>query len=85
MTGITVSDELWRAIASSNEPVRPHGSAEQLATIARLTQELTEAHAQVMWFEDNLQKLRRSRQYRIGGVVMNPLRVVYRRVRNKIR
>jgi hypothetical protein len=85
ITGITVSDELWQAIAGSNEPVRPHGSAEQLATIARLAHELTEARTQVMWFEDNLQKLRRSRQYRIGGAVMNPWRVVYRRVRNKIR
>lgn len=83
--GITVSDELWSTIAESNETVRPQGSAEQLATIARLTTELLEAQAQVSWFEENLHKLRRSRQYRIGGAVMNPARVVYRRVRNKIR
>lgn len=83
--GITVSDELWVTLAGGYDPVRPQGSAEQLATIARLTAELTAAQAQVSWFEQNLHRLRRSRQYRIGGAVMNPARVVYRRVRNKIR
>lgn len=85
MAGIMVDDELWQTVAHSNELVRPQGSAEQLATIARLAQELTEATAQVQYFEGTLHALRRSKPYRIGLAVMNPARTVYRRVRKRTR
>jgi hypothetical protein len=85
MAGITVGDELWLTVPDGDDPVRPQGLAEALAIIARLSHELIEANAQVSWFEANLHKIRRSRQYRLGGAVMNPARVVYRRVRKKIR
>jgi hypothetical protein len=85
MATITVDEELWQTVADSDQAVRPQGSAEQLVTIARLSHELSEANAQVVWFDDQLQKVRRSRPYRIGLAVMNPARVVYRRLHPGIR
>ncbi|TDU89353.1 hypothetical protein EV138_2917 [Kribbella voronezhensis] len=81
MAGITVTEELWATVADGNEPVAPAGHAEQLATIARLTQELADASAQASWFESQLDGIRRSRPYRIGQAVLNPARVVVKRVR----
>ncbi len=81
MAGITVTEELWATVADSNEPAAPAGHAEQLATIARLTQELADASAQASWFESQLDGIRRSRPYRIGQAVLNPARVVVKRVR----
>jgi hypothetical protein len=80
MAGITVTEELWASVADGNEPVAPAGHAEQLATIARLSQELADASAQASWFESQLDGIRRSRPYRIGQAVLNPARVVVKRV-----
>jgi hypothetical protein len=82
---LTGDAELGQTVADSDQAVRPQGSAEQLVTIARLSHELSEANAQVVWFDDQLQKVRRSRPYRIGLAVMNPARVVYRRLHPGIR
>jgi hypothetical protein len=81
MAGITVTDELWAGVADGNEPAMPVGAAEQLATIARLSQELADANTQATWFESQLDGIRRSRPYRIGQAVLNPARVVVKRVR----
>jgi hypothetical protein len=85
MAGITVTEELWAAVADSNEMIRPQGSAEQLATIARLSQELADASAQATWFEGQLSGIRRSKPYRVGQAVLNPARVVVKRVRRVVR
>jgi hypothetical protein len=81
MAGITVTDELWSTVAAGNDVVEPPGYAEQLATIARLTQELQDASTQASWFESQLDGIRRSRPYRIGQAVPSPARVVVKRVR----
>jgi hypothetical protein len=83
MAGITVTEELWTTIADGNGPVRPVGYAEQLATIARLSHELADANTQAAWFESQLDGIRRSRPYRIGKAVLNPARVVAKRVRRR--
>jgi hypothetical protein len=85
MAGITVTAELWATVADGNEPVLPAGNAEQLATIARLSQELADASEQATWFESQLDGIRRSRPYRIGQAVLNPARVVVKRVRRVVR
>ena len=85
MAGITVTAELWETVADGNERVQPVGSAEQLATIARLSQELADANTQATWFESQLDGIRRSRPYRIGQAVLNPARVVVKRVRRAVR
>ncbi|TWD81056.1 hypothetical protein FB561_2159 [Kribbella amoyensis] len=84
-TGLTVTDELWDSVADSKEMIRPLGSAEQLATIARLAQELAEASAQATAFEGQASGLRKSRPYRIGMAVLNPARVVVNRGRRAVR
>ena len=81
MAGITVTEELWVSVADGNEPVAPTGYAEQQATIVRLSEELADASAQASWFESQLDGIRRSRPYRIGQAVLNPARVVVKRVR----
>jgi hypothetical protein len=81
MAGITVTEELWASVADGNEPVSPTGYAEQQATIVRLSEELADASAQASWFESQLDGIRRSRPYRIGQAVLNPARVVVKRVR----
>ena len=84
MAGITVDDELWAASAEPDEPVEPQGYAEQRAVIARLTAELAETRAQVDWFETQLDKLRRSRSYRVGRAIVNPLRTTYGKLRSRL-
>jgi hypothetical protein len=84
MAGITVDDELWAASAEPDEPVEPQGYAEQRAVIARLTAELAETRAQVDWFETQLDKLRRSRSYRVGRAIVNPLRTTYSKLRSRL-
>ncbi|HET6988368.1 MAG TPA: hypothetical protein VFI00_17215 [Kribbella sp.] len=81
IVGITVTDELWNVVVDGNEIVRPAGTAELLATIARLSQELSDASRQATWFEDQLHGIRRSLPYRVGHAVLNPARVVVRRIR----
>ncbi|GAA1651647.1 hypothetical protein GCM10009744_49270 [Kribbella alba] len=83
MAGITVTEELWASVAGGNEPIQPVGYAEQVATIARLSQELADANTQASWFESQLDGIRRSRPYRIGQAVLNPARVVVKRVRRR--
>jgi hypothetical protein len=83
MAGITVTEELWATVADGDEPVQPVGFAEQLATIARLSHELADANTQAAWFESQLDGIRRSRPYRIGKAVLNPARVVAKRVRRR--
>jgi hypothetical protein len=85
MAGITVDDELWAAAAGPDEPVQPQGYAEQRAVIARLTAELADTRAQVDWFETQLDKLRRSRSYRVGRAIVNPLRTTYSKLRSRLR
>ncbi|WP_337926139.1 hypothetical protein [Kribbella italica] len=85
MAGLSITDELWAAVADSNEMIRPQGSAEQLATIARLSQELSDASVQATWFEGQLKGIRRSKPYRVGQAVLNPARVVAKRVRRVVR
>jgi len=77
MAGITVPEGL----SASAEVVRPLGSAEQLATVARLQEELAEASARAILFEGQVSGIRRSRPYRVGHAVMNPARVIVRRAR----
>lgn len=81
MAGITMTAELWAPVADGNESAQPTGHAEQLATIARLSQELADANTQASWFESQLDGIRRSRPYRIGQAVLNPARVVVKRIR----
>jgi hypothetical protein len=77
MAGITVREQFF--VAYSN--VEPQGSAEQFATIARLAQELADANERASVFESQLDGIRRSRPYRIGHAVLNPARVIVKRVR----
>ncbi|WP_433014236.1 hypothetical protein [Kribbella sp. CA-294648] len=77
MAGLEVTGELTVAV----DNLRPQGQAEQLATIARLSQELADANEQATWFESQLDGIRRSRPYRIGHAVLNPARVVVKRLR----
>jgi hypothetical protein len=77
MAGLEVAGELTVAL----DNLRPQGQAEQLATIARLSQELADANEQATWFESQLDGIRRSRPYRIGHAVLNPARVVVKRLR----
>jgi hypothetical protein len=77
MAGLSVEGELTVAL----DNLRPQGQAEQLATIARLSQELADANEQATWFESQLDGIRRSRPYRIGHAVLNPARVVVKRLR----
>ncbi|MEV8376900.1 hypothetical protein AB0P21_29425 [Kribbella sp. NPDC056861] len=77
MVGLTVDGELTVAL----DNLQPQGQAEQLATIARLSQELADANEQATWFESQLDGIRRSRPYRIGHAVLNPARVIVKRLR----
>ncbi|HYU86178.1 MAG TPA: hypothetical protein VEK80_15365, partial [Kribbellaceae bacterium] len=79
---LEVDDAVW---AETERPVTPQGHAEQLAVIERLSAELAEARSQVDWFEGQLDKLRRSRSYRIGRAVVNPLRTTYGKLRTLVR
>jgi hypothetical protein len=81
MAGISVPEGL----STSAAIVRPLGSAEQLATVARLQEELAEASARAILFEGQVSGIRRSRPYRVGHAVMNPARVIVRRVRRVLR
>jgi hypothetical protein len=85
MAGITVGDELWASAGIADEPIAPQGHAAQLATIERLSAELADARSQVDWFEGQLDRLRRSRAYRVGRVIVSPLRTAYSRIRSRLR
>ncbi|WP_433164855.1 hypothetical protein [Kribbella sp. CA-247076] len=81
MAGITVPPEF----PGSNEVIRPLGSAEQLTTVARLSEELAAASARAILFEGTVSGIRRSLPYRVGHAVLNPARVIRRRVRRVLR
>jgi hypothetical protein len=81
MAGITVTEE----ISPSAEVIRPLGSAEQLTTVARLSEELAAASARAILFEGTVSGIRRSLPYRVGHAVLNPARVIRRRLRRMLR
>ncbi len=81
MAGITVPDR----ISPRPEMVRPLGSAEQLATVARLAEELTAASRRAILFQGQISGIRQSRPYRVGHTVTGPLRVVRRYVLRALR
>jgi hypothetical protein len=81
MAGITAPEGL----SVPEQVVRPLGSAEQLVTVARLQEELASATARAILFEGQVSGIRRSRPYRVGHAVMNPARVIVRRVRRVLR
>jgi hypothetical protein len=81
MAGITVPEPEF----SPDEVVRPRGSAEQLTTVARLADELAHASARAILFEGTVSGIRRSRPYRVGHAVLNPARVIRRRLRRVLR
>ncbi len=79
MVGITL------ASTTSPEMIRPLGSAEQLATVARLADELAHASARAVLFEGTVSGIRRSVPYRLGHAMLNPARVVRRRLKRVLR
>ncbi|MFK4083867.1 SAM-dependent methyltransferase [Kribbella sp. NPDC020789] len=79
MVGVTL------APSSNREVVRPLGSAEQLATVARLADELAHASARAILFEGTVSGIRRSVPYRLGHAMLNPARVVRRRLKRLLR
>jgi len=81
MAGIAVPEQEF----SPDEVVRPRGSAEQLTTVARLADELAHASARAILFEGTVSGIRRSRPYRVGHAVMNPARVIRRRLKRVLR
>lgn len=85
MASITVDDTLWAAAGVPDEVIEPRGQAGQLATIERLTAELADARTQVDWFEGQLDKLRKSRSYRVGRAIVSPLRTTYAKLRSRLR
>ncbi|MBP2354359.1 hypothetical protein JOF29_005469 [Kribbella aluminosa] len=81
MAGITVPEPEF----TPDEVVRPRGSAEQLQTVARLADELADASARAILFEGTVSGIRRSRPYRVGHAVLNPARVVRRRIKRVLK
>jgi hypothetical protein len=85
MARIEIDDELWQGAGVADTAVTPQGHAEQLAVIERLTAELADARSQVDWFEGQLDKLRKSRSYRVGRAIVSPLRATYGKLRTRLR
>jgi hypothetical protein len=81
MAGITVPEQEF----TPDEVVRPRGSAQQLTTVARLADELAQASARAILFEGTVSGIRRSLPYRVGHAVLNPARVVRRRLKRVLR
>ncbi|HZX07343.1 hypothetical protein [Kribbella sp.] len=81
MAGIVVPEPEF----TPDEVVRPRGSAEQLQTVARLADELAHASARAILFEGTVSGIRRSRPYRIGHAVLNPARVIRRRLKRVLK
>jgi hypothetical protein len=81
MAGITVPEQEF----TPDEVVRPRGSAEQLTTVARLADELAQASARAILFEGTVSGIRRSLPYRVGHAVLNPARVIRRRLKRVLR
>ncbi|MGW6196105.1 hypothetical protein ACWF0M_08125 [Kribbella sp. NPDC055110] len=81
MAGITVPEQEY----TPDEVVRPRGSAEQLTTVARLADELAHASARAILFEGTVSGIRRSLPYRVGHAVLNPARVIRRRLKRVLR
>ncbi|TCC54050.1 hypothetical protein E0H75_01515 [Kribbella capetownensis] len=81
MAGFTATK--W--LSSRREMVRPLGTAEQLATVARLSEELTSASARAILFRGQISGIRQSKPYRVGHAVTGPLRVTRRHVLRALR
>lgn len=81
MAGITVPEQEF----TPDEVIRPRGSAEQLVTVARLADELAHASARAILFEGTVSGIRRSLPYRVGHAVLNPARVIRRRLKRVLR
>jgi hypothetical protein len=81
MAGLTVPEQEF----TPDEVVRPRGSAEQLTTVARLADELAHASARAILFEGTVSGIRRSLPYRVGHAVLNPARVIRRRLKRLLR
>ncbi|WP_427886503.1 hypothetical protein ACQHIV_27615 [Kribbella sp. GL6] len=81
MAGITVPEPEF----TPDEVIRPRGSAEQLQTVARLAEELADASARAILFEGTASGIRRSRPYRVGHAVLNPARVIRRRLKRVLK
>ncbi|GAA0571246.1 hypothetical protein GCM10009534_01320 [Kribbella sandramycini] len=79
MAGVTLTP------SENLEVTRPLGSAEQLATVARLADELAHASARAILFEGTVSGIRRSVAYRVGHAVLNPARVIRRRIKRVLR
>ena len=79
--GFTVPEQEF----TPDEVVRPRGSAEQLTTVARLADELAQASARAILFEGTVSGIRRSLPYRVGHAVLNPARVIRRRLKRVLR
>ncbi|TDD50624.1 hypothetical protein E1263_30800 [Kribbella antibiotica] len=80
MVGLTVSD-----VPGTAEVLRPLGSAEQLATVARLADELAHSSARAILFQGTINGIRKSVPYRLGHAMLNPARVVRRRLKRALR
>jgi hypothetical protein len=81
MAGLTVPEQEF----APDEVIRPRGSAEQLVTVARLADELAHASARAILFEGTVSGIRRSLPYCVGHAVLNPARVIRRRLRRVLR
>jgi hypothetical protein len=81
MAGITVTK--W--LSPRNEIVRPLGSAEQLETVARLSEELAFTSARAYLFHGQIVGIRQSKPYRVGHTVTGPLRVIRRHAKRTVR
>ncbi|MFF1817470.1 hypothetical protein ACFVWG_09245 [Kribbella sp. NPDC058245] len=79
MVGITLSSP------TGLEMIRPLGSAEQLATVARLADELAHASARAILFQGTINGIRKSVPYRLGHAMLNPARIVRRRLKRVLR
>lgn len=81
MVGITVTKRL----SPPRELIRPLGSAEQLETVARLSEELALASARAVLFQGQIHGIRQSKPYRVGHRVTGPLRVTRRHALRLVR
>ncbi|HET6988363.1 MAG TPA: hypothetical protein VFI00_17190, partial [Kribbella sp.] len=81
IAGITVT----KPLAPPRELVRPLGSAEQLETVARLSEELSASSARSILFQGQIVGIRQSKPYRLGHAMTGPLRLTRRHVRRFLR
>lgn len=81
-----VAVEAGPRFAAVAEIPLPEGLREAAATITRLSAEIEDLRAQVSWLEVTVNRIRGSRAYRVGGMVLRPatkLRALTRRIPGK--